>query len=82
MPDGVILQVRPGQAAETVRHAVGRKALKKCWQEAGISDWQRRRWPRLWFGDILVAVPGVVQDHELSVRPGQTGWCFDWDEQA
>ncbi|MCG9059851.1 tRNA lysidine(34) synthetase TilS [Laribacter hongkongensis] len=82
LPDGIIMQVRPGQAAETICHAVGRKALKKCWQEAGISDWQRRRWPRLWLGGILVAVPGVVQDHALSARPGQSGWCFAWEGPA
>jgi tRNA(Ile)-lysidine synthase len=58
-----------------LRHGGPTRPLKHLFQESGIPPWQRRRWPMLWHGEVLVACPGI------GVAPSYqsaAGWWPQW----
>lgn len=50
------------------------RRLKTLFQEWGVAPWLRPRWPLLFDGDILVAVPGHAVADAYCAPPGEPGW--------
>lgn len=79
--DGVA--VRPPDNGEVVSvrfnapgiiHIVGRergRTLKKLWQELGVPPWQRAATPLVFYGEQLIAAPGVFVTREGQPNSGQ-----------
>ncbi len=59
-----------------------RRALKKLLQDAGLPPWERNALPLLWYGDSLVAVPGIGVDLAFQSRNGEPGWTLVWCPSA
>ena len=84
--------VRAPQAGEAVSvrfqaqgkfHILGRagsRPIKKIWQELGIPPWQRERTPLLFYGDRLIAAPGVFVTREGDPKQ-QPGWHICWQQE-
>lgn len=84
--------VRPPQPGEPVSvrfgaqgrvHIVGRdraRTLKKLWQELGVPPWQRTSIPLLYYGEQLIAAPGVFVTREGQAQPGQC-WWLEWKKE-
>ncbi len=63
-------------------HIVGRqhgRSLKKLWQELSVPPWQRDTTPLLFYGEQLIAAPGI-----FVTRQGQAEdhacWHIDWQK--
>lgn len=56
------LTIRPRSGGELIRPGPGRplRPVKHLFQEADIPPWLRKRWPLLFDGDALVAVPSLA----------------------
>lgn len=55
------------------------RPLKHLFQEAGIPPWLRSRWPILFDGDSIVAVPGICICEGYVANPGKKGLLLDWE---
>ncbi len=65
-------------------HIVGRdrgRSIKKLWQELAIPPWQRERTPMIFYGEHLIAVPGlfVTRDGDAGQRES---WRVSWQKQC
>lgn len=49
-------------------------ALKKLFQEYAVPQWERERWPLLFDGEQLAAVPGLFVCAGYQTAPGEPGW--------
>lgn len=56
------------------------RALKTLFQEHGIPPWQRARWPLLYIGAELVAVPQLVIGAPWAASAGEEGRVVEWIE--
>ena len=45
-----------------------RRSVKKLFQQAGIPPWERIRMPKLYLGEKLVCIPGLVVDREFAAQ--------------
>lgn len=73
---GAVWQLRTRLGGEALRQNVGRKSLKKLFQEAGVPAILREDWPVLCDAEgALLAVPGVAVavDHAA-----EAGWWPQW----
>ncbi|HCF72500.1 MAG TPA: hypothetical protein DES72_01975, partial [Gammaproteobacteria bacterium] len=43
-------------------------SVKKLFQQAGIPPWERIRMPKLYLGEKLVCIPGLVVDREFAAQ--------------
>ncbi len=74
------LCVRYRQGGERF-HPHGRRhsqSLKKLLQEAHIPPWERQRWPLLYCGKRLAAVPGIGVAHDFAASGKMIGWRLEW----
>jgi len=88
MGRGVVLRAPNSDELVTVRFAaqgivriVGRshaRALKKLWQELGVPPWQRERIPLLYYGEQLIAAPGLFITEQGQCIEGQAQWQVEW----
>lgn len=62
---GEVLRLRPGGPSRPVKH---------LFQEASIPPWLRSRWPLLWRGDALLAIPGVGVQADFQAAQGLGYW--------
>lgn len=71
------LTIRFRAGGERVRPArqTHHRTLKRLFQEQAVLPWMRDRIPLLYAGDVLAAVPGVV---EASDAFAGRGWRLDW----
>ncbi len=53
------------------------QSLKKLLQQAGIPPWERDRIPLVFFGDELVAVPGLGVSQKQAVKGSEGGWGIE-----
>jgi len=76
------VELRPRLGGESIQlHAGGStRAVKTLFQEAGIPPWLRARWPLLWRGGELLAVPGigVATDYQVANGAAPHWRPFDW----
>jgi tRNA(Ile)-lysidine synthase len=76
------LELRARSGGEVLRtHSGGpARSVKNLFQEAGIPPWLRARWPLLWRGEVLLAVPGIAVAAECQSESGLwPRWIpFDW----
>lgn len=71
--------------AEGTFHIVGRphsRQIKKLWQELAIPPWARTRTPLIFYGEQLIAAPGIFITREGAASAGQTGWGIEWQKEA
>ena len=54
--------------------SIGRRPLKKLFQEWGVLPWERDRTPLLFIGDQLIAVVGYFLKAELMARENEMGY--------
>ncbi|HEX4911340.1 MAG TPA: tRNA lysidine(34) synthetase TilS [Permianibacter sp.] len=84
-----VLTVRAPRAGETVsvrwqtaglRLALpgrqGRRELKDVFQEARIPAWLRPLWPKLFYNDTLVALPGVLVTTDGQPTTSEASWLL------
>ncbi|MEX0732075.1 MAG: tRNA lysidine(34) synthetase TilS [Aquisalimonadaceae bacterium] len=55
------------------------RPLKHLFQEAGIPPWLRGRWPVLYAGDDIAAVPGICICEAHAARAGTPGLVPAWE---
>ncbi|MFC1507649.1 tRNA lysidine(34) synthetase TilS [Pseudomonadota bacterium] len=67
-PEG--LEVKP-------QGRVGKRKLKKLFQEYGIPSWNRRRTPLLFYGEQLAAVAGLFVVEEFAGQDCELDWQYD-----
>ncbi|PSW01707.1 tRNA lysidine(34) synthetase TilS [Photobacterium lipolyticum] len=67
-PEG--LEVKP-------QGRVGKRKLKKLFQEYGIPSWNRRRTPLLFYGEQLAAVAGLFVVEEFAGQDCDLDWQYD-----
>jgi tRNA(Ile)-lysidine synthase len=74
----VAIRLRHGE--ERLRPVAARPArsLQYLFQEAGIPPWLRARWPLLYIGEKLAAVPAIAVDCAYRSEPGEPGLIVDW----
>lgn len=63
-------------------HIVGRdkgRTLKKIWQELRIPPWEREATPLLFYGEQLIAAPGVFVTSE-GLATEHSCWHIDWQK--
>lgn len=72
------LRVRTGGECLRPRPGSRRRSLRNLLQEAGLAPWLRARWPLLYVGDRLAAVPGIGVDADFQASPGRPGWMPCW----
>ncbi|HEY3986197.1 tRNA lysidine(34) synthetase TilS [Cedecea sp.] len=68
--------------ASGLLHIVGRdkgRTLKKIWQELRIPPWQRDATPLLFYGEQLIAAPGVFVTREGQATD-HSCWHIDWQK--
>ena len=86
-PDGRLRLPMPGEVV-TIRFApeaievkpvgrVGRRKLKKLFQEYGIPSWNRRRTPLVFYGDQLAAVAGLFVVDQFAGQDCDLEWHND-----
>ena len=69
--------------AEGAFYIVGRphsRQIKKLWQELAIPPWERNRTPLIFYGEQLIAAPGVFVTREGAAGAGQPGWRVTWQK--
>jgi tRNA(Ile)-lysidine synthase len=73
------LELKPRQGAEQFQAGIGRppRSLKKQFQSAGVSAWERRG-PLFVSGGRLVFVPGLGLDARVVGVPGQALVALQW----
>lgn len=54
------------------------RSLKYLFQEHDIPPWQRARWPLLYCGETLAAVPGIAVAAEFCAQPGEAAVRADF----
>lgn len=54
------------------------RSLQYMFQAAGVPPWQRPRWPLLFCGEQLVAVPGIGIDTSYRAAPSEPGLVLTW----
>ncbi|MBJ3813356.1 tRNA lysidine(34) synthetase TilS [Shimwellia pseudoproteus] len=82
-------RVRPPRADEPVSvrfrasgnvHIVGRehgRTMKKIWQELGVAPWQRDTTPLLFYGEQLIAAPGIFVTRD-GQGTAEDSWHLGW----
>ncbi|QKJ85933.1 tRNA(Ile)-lysidine synthase [Paramixta manurensis] len=55
----------------------GSRPVKKIWQELAIPPWQRERTPLIFYGEQLVAAPGIFVTR-FGEAKNQVGWHVSW----
>lgn len=55
------------------------RTLKNLFQERAVPPWLRPRWPLLYSGDILAAIPGLAESVELKAAPEEPGLIVSWE---
>ncbi len=54
------------------------RSLQYLFQEHDVPPWQRVRWPLLYCGETLVAIPGISTAVEFRAKSGETGTLPNW----
>ena len=74
------VEIRFRQGGEQLRPAgrQGHHSLKKLFQEAGVSPWQRERIPLIYAGEQLLAVAGLWVAHEAAAQTDEPGVELIW----
>lgn len=69
---GLPVDVRRRSGGERIKLAAQRpsQSLKNLFQGSAVPPWERPRWPMLYAGDELIAVPGLAVAAAWSSRPG------------
>jgi tRNA(Ile)-lysidine synthase len=78
--DGEIVSLR--FKASGLLHIVGRdkgRTLKKIWQELRIPPWERDTTPLLFYGEQLIAAPGIFVTREGQATE-HSCWHIDWQK--
>lgn len=57
------------------------RSLQYLFQEAGIPPWLRARWPLLYVGENLAAVPAIAVDCAYRPARGEQGMKLEWEGQ-
>ncbi len=72
--------VRLRRGEERMRPDTARpiRSLQYLFQAAGIPPWQRARWPLLYCGEQLVAVPGIAIESSFCAAPSESGLMLVW----
>jgi tRNA(Ile)-lysidine synthase len=80
--EGLELRARVGGEALRTHPGGPMRTVKNLFQEANIPPWLRVRWPLLWRGDELIAVPGIAVAGECQSEAGVwPRWVpTDWAE--
>lgn len=86
--DGILLRAPHSNEPLSVRFSavgsfsiVGRqrsRQIKKLWQEFGIPPWERERIPLIYFGEQLMAAPGVFICKDAQARQGEATISARW----
>ncbi len=72
------VHVRGGGERLQLHEGGPRRTLRNLLQEAALPPWLRERWPLLYAGGRLVAVPGIGVDVEFRAQAGRAGWLPQW----
>jgi tRNA(Ile)-lysidine synthase len=74
--------IRLRQGEERLRPDAARPArsLKYLFQEHDVPPWQRGRWPLIYCGETLAAVPGIAVATEFRARNGESGVVAEFAE--
>lgn len=77
--DGEVVSVRfePGSIEVKPQGRVGKRKIKKLFQEYGIPSWNRRRTPLIFYDEQLVAVAGLFVVDEFSGRDCDLDWQYN-----
>lgn len=74
------LTLRPRQAGESITIAgIGRRPLKKLFQEAGVPLAWREVWPVLSQGSDIVAIPSIAIAAPYQAEAKEMGYWPQWD---
>jgi tRNA(Ile)-lysidine synthase len=75
---GLTVRLRSGEVPFKPGNNRPARSLKNLFQEAAIPPWRRARWPLLYCGETLVAIPGLGVAADWQSQPGETGWLPTW----
>ncbi len=75
-PDIQRVVVQPATAADRILLPQGERAVQGLLARAGVPPWLRPLWPRLWWQQRLVAVPGIAVAADALAT--QDGWQLAW----
>lgn len=72
--------VRMRRGEESLRPDAARPArsLRYLFQDSGIPPWQRARWPLLYCGEILIAIPEIGVESAWHAAPDEAGVALRW----
>lgn len=76
--EAVELRLRGGGEKIALQAQRPRRALKDCFQMAGLPPWEREVAPLLWLGGRLAWVGGLGAAVDCLAAPGEPGMCVDW----
>lgn len=72
------LRLRVGGERIALHAGRPRRALKDCFQMAGVPPWERKAAPLLWLGGRLAWVGGLGAAMDCLAGPGEPGMRVDW----
>ena len=72
----VSVQLRRGGERLRLRDDGPSRTVKSLLREAGAPVWLRARWPLVYLGDELIAVPGVAVNANWSAGPGDAAYVL------
>lgn len=74
------VRVRQGGEMIKLSEKGSRRTLRNLMQETQLPPWVRERWPLLYRGHALVAVPGIGVDARFQCKTGQWGKVPVWEQ--
>lgn len=77
------VSIRLRQGEERLRPDAARpeRSLQYLFQKAGVPPWLRARWPLLYVGEKLAAVPSIAVDCTCRPAPGESGFRPEWQAE-
>jgi tRNA(Ile)-lysidine synthase len=76
----VTVRLRRGEESFRPDHARPARSLRYLFQDSGIPPWQRARWPLLYCGEALVAIPEIGVESAWHAAPGEAGMILRWTQ--
>jgi tRNA(Ile)-lysidine synthase len=74
----VTVRLRRGEESLRPEEARPARTLRYLFQDSAIPPWQRKRWPLLYCGETLVAVPEIGVETAWHAAPGEAGLILRW----
>ncbi|HEX6793838.1 MAG TPA: tRNA lysidine(34) synthetase TilS [Casimicrobiaceae bacterium] len=77
--DAARVTIRTGVPGERLRlGGRARRLVSELLREAGVPTWERGALPRVYCGDVLVAVACAGIDAAFCAKPGESAFMLDW----